>query len=49
MILDYKDKNFIGKDFLQYQTDKNKTWSEWNHRFEKFDIQSAELEKYLKE
>ena len=23
-LLDYKNKNFIGKDFMQYQTDKNK-------------------------
>tara|TARA_S200002703_G_scaffold74070_1_gene63923 strand:- start:454 stop:2181 length:1728 start_codon:yes stop_codon:yes gene_type:complete len=34
-LLDYKNKNFIGKDFMQYQTDKNKIFK---NMMENFDI-----------
>ena len=40
-LLDYKDKNFIGKDFLQYQTDKNKIFKNMMNNVEKKEIDES--------
>jgi len=40
-LLDYKDKNFIGKDFLQYQTDKNKIFKNMMDNVEKKEIDES--------
>lgn len=40
-LLDYKDKNFIGKDFLQYQTDKNKIFKNMMDNIEKKEIDES--------
>ena len=40
-LLDYKDKNFIGKDFLQYQTDKNKIFKNMMDNVEKKEVDES--------
>ena len=40
-LLDYKDKNFIGKDFLQFQTDKNKIFKNMMNNVEKKEIDES--------
>jgi len=40
-LLDYKDKNFIGKDFLQYQTDKNKIFKNMMDNVKKKEIDES--------
>lgn len=40
-LLDYKNKNYIGKNFIQYQTDKNKIFKNMMEDIEKKDIDES--------
>ena len=40
-LLDYKNKNFIGKDFIQYQSDKNKIFKNMMDNVEKKEVDES--------
>ena len=40
-LLDYKNKNFIGKDFIQYQSDKNKIFKNMMDNIEKEEVDES--------
>ena len=40
-LLDYKNRNFIGKDFIQYQSDKNKIFKNMMDNVEKKEVDES--------
>ena len=40
-LLDYKNRNFIGKDFIQYQSDKNKIFKNMMDNIEKEEVDES--------